>query len=64
MPRFLCYWGEGYGDASFTSKVYDFALIGIIFDQDVLDWCAEALRGDSTWDFSGPCDQFFIVRVQ
>jgi hypothetical protein len=61
---FLCYWGYGYGVNSFTSRIVTYQQAIELFDDVVIDWIFKADIQDTTWDFSGPIDEFMIMRVQ
>lgn len=64
MKVFLLYWGRGYGEHEHTSAVMTAKEIkGGAFDDDVVSWCDAAGFHDHSWDFSGPVDEFMIMRV-
>lgn len=64
--RYLCYWGDGYGDQSHTSKVLTTAEMKELFsgNPEVIDWAETLSLHEETWEFSGPVDEFMIMRVQ
>lgn len=62
MKEFLMYWGRGY-QPILRSSVSTLKDMQGMYDKDVLEWAKKAEFHESTWEFSGPCDEFFIMRV-